>query len=215
METYNFDESGSINGLAMENGMSATQNDADAGIPAAPGFGPAGPSTPSLPDNNTNNVPAAPGFGPIGPITPEVPPRPSRPEVPSRPSRPGGPMGGMPGVTVTWPGSNLGILWTWGTLSPFFSTSSEIAHLRFYNASAIQEPLDIYLNGRLVVSDLDYMNYTRFLHIIPGIYRLTIYRRTNPGTPIIDTNIRLNSGTSYTLAILGTMDNYSIQMITS
>ena len=75
--------------------------------------------------------------------------------------------------------------------------------------------MDIYLNGRLVVSELDYMNYTRFLHIIPGLYRLTIYRTTNPGMPIIDSNIRLNSGTSYTLTILGTMDNFSVQMMSS
>ena len=56
---------------------------------------------------------------------------------------------------------------------------------------------------------------TRFLHIIPGTYRLSVYRRTNPGTAIIDTNIRLNSGTSNTLVILGTIGNYSIQMISS
>ena len=51
-----------------------------------------------------------------------------------------------------WKPSPNGALWTWGILSPFFSTSSEIAHLRFYNAASIREPIDIYLNGRLVLS---------------------------------------------------------------
>ena len=96
---------------------------------------------------------------------------------------------------------------------PFFSTSSEIAHLRFYNAASIREPIDICLNGRLVVSDLDYMNYTRYMHIIPGIYQLTVYRRTNPGFAIVNTNIRLRSGYSYTLAVLGTFNDFSVQML--
>ena len=213
METYNCNSSGIVS--AMEN--SASQNETEA-APAAPGFGPAGPSMPE----NGNDVPAAPGFGPVGPVTPSVPSQPSvpsRPTAPSRPITPSRPIA-TPGNcincgAITWPGNTTGILWTWGTLAPFFSTSSEVAHLRFYNASAIQEPMDIYLNGRLVVSELDYMNYTRFLHIIPGLYRLTIYRTTNPGMPIIDSNIRLNSGTSYTLTILGTMDNFSVQMMSS
>lgn len=201
METYNYDESGTASLSSMENGMNLPSSDADSGMPAEPGFGPAGSVTPSLPETN-NEVPASPGFGPVGPVTPSLP------SAPSSNGRPGG-------STIMWPNNNMGILWTWGTLSPFFSTSSEVSHLRFYNAAAIQEPLDIYLNGRLVVSELDYMNYTRFLHILPGVYRLTVYRRTNPGFAIINTNIRLNSGTSYTLTILGTIGNYSIQMMAS
>ena len=112
-----------------------------------------------------------------------------------------------------WKPAPNGALWTWGILSPFFSTSSEIAHLRFYNAASIREPIDIYLNGRLVVSDLDYMNYTRYMHIIPGIYQLTVYRRTNPGFAIVNTNIRVRSGYSYTLAVLGTFNDFSVQML--
>ena len=93
------------------------------------------------------------------------------------------------------------------------STSIRDRALRFYNAASIREPIDIYLNGRLVVSDLDYMNYTRYMHIIPGIYQLTVYRRTNPASPIVNTNIRLRSGYSYTLAVLGTFNDFSVQML--
>ena len=200
METFDYNESGMVSGTESESTPSLPGMDVGEGIPAEPGFGPIGPVTPALPSEG-EMTPSLPSFGR---------PTPSRPPI------------GWPGTGtctncgyISWPGGNVGILWTWGTLSPFFSTSSEIAHLRFYNAAAIREPLDIYLNGRMVVSDLDYMNYTRFLHIIPGTYRLSVYRRTNPGTAIIDTNIRLNSGTSNTLVILGTIGNYSIQMISS
>lgn len=208
METYPYHIPETLSG--MEAASSQTEPD----TPAAPGFGPERTVTPSLPENGTDNTPATPGFGPSGSVTPSVPSRPSQQTNPMFPAyTPEN--GGCINCGGSTSGNNTGILWTWGTLSPFFSTSAEVAHLRFYNAAAIREPLDIYLNGRLVVSELDYMNYTRFLHILPGLYRLTIYRTTNPAMPIIDTNLRINSGTSSTLAILGTINNYSIQMISS
>ena len=229
METYNYDDSAAMPGYDTE--TSATPSVPETGnsndVPAAPGFGPEGPVTPSVPTNpDDSNVPATPGFGPSGSVTPTVPS--SGMNVPATPGF--GPLGpvtpslpssnsnmGCVNCTgnIIWPNSSTGILWTWGTLSPFFSTTSDIAHVRFYNAAAIREPLDIYLNGRLVVSNLDYMNYTRYLHIIPGVYRLTIFRRTNPGVPIIDTGVQFRGGNSYTLTILGTANSYSVQVMTS
>ena len=229
METYNYDDSAAMPGYDTE--TSATPSVPETGnsndVPAAPGFGPEGPVTPSVPTNPADsNVPATPGFGPSGSVTPTVPSSgmnvpatpgfgPLSPVTPSLPSS----NSNMGCVNCTgniiWPNSSTGILWTWGTLSPFFSTTSDIAHVRFYNAAAIREPLDIYLNGRLVVSNLDYMNYTRYLHIIPGVYRLTVFRRTNPGVPIIDTGVQFRGGNSYTLTILGTANSYSVQVMTS
>ena len=229
METYNYDDSAAMPGYDTE--TSATPSVPETGnsndVPAAPGFGPEGPVTPSVPTNPADsNVPATSGFGPSGSVTPTVPS--SGMNVPATPGF--GPLGpvtpslpssnsnmGCVNCTgnIIWPNSSTGILWTWGTLSPFFSTTSDIAHVRFYNAAAIREPLDIYLNGRLVVSNLDYMNYTRYLHIIPGVYRLTVFRRTNPGVPIIDTGVQFRGGNSYTLTILGTANSYSVQVMTS
>ena len=229
METYDYDDSSAMPGYDTETSATPsvpeTVNSND--LPAAPGFGPEGPVTPSVPTNPADsNVPATPGFGPSGSVTPTVPRSgmnvpatpgfgPLGPVAPSRPSS----LSNMGCFNCTgniiWPNSSTGILWTWGTLSPFFSTTSDIAHVRFYNAAAIREPLDIYLNGRLVVSNLDYMNYTRYLHIIPGVYRLTVFRRTNPGVPIIDTGVQFRGGNSYTLTILGTANSYSVQVMTS
>lgn len=107
------------------------------------------------------------------------------------------------------------ILWTWGTF-PSTAPQSPISHVRFYNAASIREPLDIYLNGRLVVSDLDYMNYTKYLHIIPGNYLLTVYRKTTPGRiPIINNRVQFQGGVYYLLTILGGPYDYSAQLVTS
>lgn len=52
METYNYDESSAA----------ADASTASGGVPAAPGFGPLGPVTPTVPDPSMDNSPAAPGF---------------------------------------------------------------------------------------------------------------------------------------------------------
>lgn len=221
METYNYDNSSTASSMADSKsnepaapgfGPSGTVTPAlpngGSSQPAAPGFGPAGAVTPTLPDNGSNQ-PAAPGFGPAGAVTPALPDNGFRPVRPN--------YGPAIAVTPALPAirPNNGVLWTWGTLAPFFSTSTDISHVRFYNAAAMREPLDIYLNGRLLVSNLDYMNYTRYLHIIPGIYRLTVFSRTNPQSAIIDTSVRFRSGSTYTMTILGTNGDYSIQMLTA
>lgn len=226
METYDYDDPNATPGFGPEGPVTPSVPDMETGndVPATPGFGPEGPTTPGVPGGNNNNIPATPGFGPSGSVTPSLPGG-NNMNVPATPGF--GPLGpvtpslpsGMGCIncsgSVVWPSTPTGVLWTWGTLSPFFSTTSDIAHVRFYNAAAIREPLDIYLNGRLVVSNLDYMNYTRYLHIIPGVYRLTVIRRTNPGVPIIDTGVQFRGGNSYTVAILGTMNNFSVQVMFS
>ncbi|WP_343208735.1 DUF4397 domain-containing protein [Anaerolentibacter hominis] len=171
--------------------------------PAAPGFGPVGPVTPTLPDMNQ---PAAPGFGPVGPVMPELPDM-------NQPATPGfGPVGP---VTPTLPGNNgTGNLWSWGVVAPIFSNGAAIAHVRFYNAAAIREPLDVYLNNQPVIYDLDYTEYTDYLHIIPGFYRVTVYRRTNPGEAIIDVRAQFKRNTTYTAAILGDASDYFLQLLT-
>lgn len=201
METYNYDDPATP-GFGPEGSVTPSVPDnSGSDMPATPGFGPEGTVTPSISGNG--NMPATPGFGPIGPVTPSLPSG----------SSTNGCINCTGGTTVIRPGNN--VLWTWGVLSPFFSTSSTVAHVRFYNAAGSREPLDIYLNGRLVVSNLDFMNYTNYLHIVPGVYRLTVYSRTNPNSPIVDTGVQFRGGISYTLTVLGTPNNYSVQLITS
>ena len=147
--------------------------------------------------------PASPGFGPIGPVTPSLPSNSGNNCVSCGPGQ-----GTIPGLLGT-------ILWSWGAFPPT-ATPSSVSHVRFYNAASIREPLDIYLNGRLVVSDLDYMNYTRYLHILPGNYLLTVYRRTNPGgAPIINNRVQFQSGSYYMLTIRGGPSDYSVQLVSS
>ena len=109
METYNYDPS-------AQAGSEARTAENESAVYHRPGSG-------SVSDPNT-----APGFGPAGPVTPSLP-------------------GNTGGCINCGPGqgglSNLlgNVLWAWGSF-PSVSPSG-IAHVRFYNAASIREPLDI------------------------------------------------------------------------
>jgi len=190
--------------------------------PAAPGTGPAGSATPDLEANipgNGNNgpvvggpivggpttdLPAAPGEGPLGPQTPSLPSSPSGSiTIPFPPTGSGNTSGTS--------GSN--ILWSYVWSTPLFQSLSSVAQIRFYNVNSMMEPVDIYINGQLVVSDLDYSEYTDYLYIIPGYYTITVYRRTNPGFPLLNTRVNLVRNSTCMVSLIGTVDNAGLQFI--
>ena len=146
METYNYDAAAVPEGDADTTPAAAPETDAAAAgtsDTAQSGFSSQPPVILTYPDSSSNDLQVSPGFGPYGDVMPTLPS-----------NNHGSPnTGGCINCGGSnWKPSPNGALWTWGILSPFFSTSSEIAHLRFYNAASIREPIDIYLNGRLVVS---------------------------------------------------------------
>ncbi len=189
-------------------------------VPAAPGEGPAGSATPDLndnigsennrPSNRPSNRPAAPDEGPLGTQTPSLP------STPSNPSFPFPPVGGGSTTTPSRPNNNNNnVFWSYTWLTPIFGSSSvsSVAQARFYNVNAMLEPVDIYINGQLVASDLDYSEYTDYLYIIPGYYNVTIFRRTNPGYPFISTRVNFVRNSVCTISLIGTVDSPGLQFI--
>lgn len=178
-------------------------------VPATPGEGPAGSATPDLNANiGSENVPASPDEGYL--------PTPSLPSTPSVPGPMFPPAGGT-ATTPSFPNTNTGnnIFWSYTWLTPIFGNSSvsSVAQARFYNVNAMLEPVDIYINGQLVASDLDYSEYTDYLYIIPGYYNVTIFRRTNPGYPFISTRVNFVRNSVCTISLIGTVDSPGLQFI--
>lgn len=146
METYNYDAAAVPEGDADTTPAAAPETDAAAAgtsDTAQSGFSSQPPVILTYPDSSSNDLQVSPGFGPYGDVMPSLPS-----------NNHGSPnTGGCINCGGSnWKPSPNGALWTWGILSPFFSTSSEIAHLRFYNAASIREPIDIYLkrtSGRI------------------------------------------------------------------
>lgn len=194
--------------------------------PAAPGLGPAGSQTPDLDANIGNNTGSNGNNGTI--VTPDTDNTPASPDIgpeelptPSLPSNtPSGsitipfpPLSGSGNSSSSGSSSGSDTLWSFLWSTPLFQNLSAVAQARFYNVNSMMEPVDIYINGQLVISDLDYTEYTDYLYIIPGYYTITVYRRTNPGYPILNTRVHFVRNSTCTVALIGTVDSAGLQFI--
>lgn len=155
------------------------------------------PTPPVRPDRPTPPRPIPPRPVPPRPIPPRpIPPRPVPPRpVPPRPI--------PPVVNPDWS-------WNWGVILPGTVFPVSIARVRFYNA-AVRGPIQIYVNNRLVVSNLNFLDFTRFYNVAPGRYRITIYRGNNMRTPIVDTWMSFQRNTSTTVTLAGSGSNFWLQ----
>ena len=142
------------------------------------------------------------------PPRPQPPrPQPPRPQPPRpQPPRPQPPRPQPPRPQPPRPDWS----WNWGVLLPGNVFPITTARVRFYNA-AVREPVQIYVNDRLVVSNLDFLNFTRFYNVAPGRYRITVYRSSNLRTPLVDTWMNFLQNNSYTVTLAGSGSNFWLE----
>ncbi|WP_027641039.1 DUF4397 domain-containing protein [Enterocloster clostridioformis] len=145
---------------------------------------------------------------PERPDRPNPPVRPDRPNPPERPDRPNPPRPVPPRPVP--PIVNPDWSWNWGFILPGTVFPVSVARVRFYNA-AIRGPIQIYINNRLVVSNLGFLDFTRFYNVAPGRYRITIYSDNNMRTPIVDTWMSFQRNTSTTVTLAGSGSNFWLQ----
>ena len=100
--------------------------------------------------------------------------------------------------------------WNWGTILPGIVLPLSPARVRFYNA-AVRGPIQIYVNNRLVVSNLNFLNYSRIYNVIPGRYRITVYRGNDMRSPLVDTWMSFQQNQDYTVALVGSGSNFQLQ----
>ena len=172
---------------------------------------------PPLPDRPVPPIPDRPN-PPGRPDRPNPPGRPDRPNPPGRPDRPIPPRPIPPRPVPPRPIPprpippvlNPDWSWNWGFILPGTVFPISIARVRFYNA-ALRGPVQIYVNNRLVVSNLGFMDFTRFYNVAPGRYRITIYSGNNMRTPIVDTWMSFQRNTSTTVTLAGSGSNFWLQ----
>ena len=168
--------------------------------PAAPGFGPEGDVMPSLP---SMNQPAAPGFGPEGNVTPSLPSI-------NQPAAPGfGPEGNVTPSLPSRPNPNVNI-----TVIPVIPNLSRVSFIRFFNALPDVGPVDIYVNGRLIASNVKYREFTNYYRAAAGLYRIVIYKSGTIINPLSVTRVTITDGNVYTAAISGNENTVNFQLIT-
>ena len=69
------------------------------------------------------------------------------------------------------------------TVIPIIPGITLFGYIRFLNASPGESRVDIYVNGRKVADSLLYRNFTEYMKVFPGQYRVAVYAagtRRNP-----------------------------------
>ncbi len=81
------------------------------------------------------------------------------------------------------------------------------AFVRFIQLSYTAPLMDVYIDNRLVLSDLDFQEVSRYLSLAPGSRNIKLKVATTNRTILEDPNMFLRAGNSYSVYIVGDSNN--------
>ena len=67
------------------------------------------------------------------------------------------------------------------------------------------------MNNRLVVSNLNFMQFSRLYNVIPGRYRITVYQGNDMRSPLVDTWMSFRQNQDYTVSLVRSGFNFQLQ----
>jgi hypothetical protein len=73
--------------------------------------------------------------------------------------------------------------------------------------------VDIYVDDRLTVRNLGYGNYTDYMPIPEGMYRISLYVAGTKNSPVLANMLNVDRNSEITLAAIGTLDTISFLAI--
>lgn len=83
------------------------------------------------------------------------------------------------------------------------------SYFRILNVVSGSQPLDVYLNEMILASNLKYGEFSRYIKIMPGNYKLIVYPSGKNKEPIFETEIGIGKNLAYTGALTGKADEPS------
>ena len=74
--------------------------------------------------------------------------------------------------------------------------------------------VDIYANDKLIISNLAYGDYTDYLSIPEGTYKISVYVAGTKDSPVLSNMITVNNNSILTVAAVGTLSDIGLLAIT-
>ena len=99
------------------------------------------------------------------------------------------------------------------TVIPIIPGITLYSYLRFFHAYPYTGAVDIYVNGRKVVSSLTYRNFTEYMKAFPGYYRVAVFKAGTVTNPLFVNYMNLIGYRIYTAAITGPSGSPTLEMI--
>lgn len=73
--------------------------------------------------------------------------------------------------------------------------------------------VDIYANDNLIVNNLAYGNYTDYLPVPEGVYKISIYPAGTKNSPVVANMLKVNDNSILTVAAVGTLSDIGLLAI--
>lgn len=89
----------------------------------------------------------------------------------------------------------------------FIRNDSNVSYVRMLNASPDAPPVDIYINNNLVFKSLAFGNFTEYLPLSMGNYKIEVYPEGEKGKYILTQNVKIPENQVITVAIAGFLDD--------
>ena len=91
--------------------------------------------------------------------------------------------------------------------------SLNYSNIRFFNANGNTESIDIYINGRIVASNLAFREYTNYLKLKSKSYRITFYKAGRTDLKIYEKYINVQKNSNYILTFEGITGSFSTLLL--
>lgn len=78
-----------------------------------------------------------------------------------------------------------------------------IGYIRFLHAIPEDITVDIYVNGKLLLRNVNYQDFSLYYTAIPGTYNIRVYKAGTTKNAIVTKNVKLNQNTIYTCCAIG------------
>jgi len=91
---------------------------------------------------------------------------------------------------------------------------TSMGYVRVFHTVPDAPNVDIYADDKLIVSNLAYGDYTKYLTVPVGTYKLSLYVAWTKTTPVLTNMIIANENSMVTVAAVGKLSNISFLAIT-
>ncbi|MGL6107963.1 DUF4397 domain-containing protein [Romboutsia sp.] len=85
--------------------------------------------------------------------------------------------------------------------------------VRMFNALSSNKAVDIYSDGILIFSDVEYKEFTSYMYVMEGSHKIDVYEAGTKEKPIIRTTIKLPVSQIFTIAITGNENEETLLVI--
>lgn len=96
---------------------------------------------------------------------------------------------------------------------PIIAGITLYSYLNFFNALVSVPAIDIYINGKKVISNLKYKEFTEYYVVFPGYYRIQIFEAGQMEDEFTTTIINLIGYRVYTVTISGLEDHACLLLV--